>query len=97
MKRLSLSPPIPVGCGEEGNNFFILGLKERLISLLRTFGEKESQFLDAIGIMTRGQYSDVLVLLQITFIYPFDTCVNWWCKCFENRHVEQIGSCSYDG
>lgn len=45
----------------------------------------------------RGQYSDVFVLLQIALIYPFDTCVNWWYKGFENRRVEQIGSCSYDG
>lgn len=48
MKGFSLSPPMSMGVGEkEGNNFFISGLKERLISLLQTLGEKGSQFPDA--------------------------------------------------
>lgn len=96
-KGLRLSPPISAGVGKKGNSFFISGSKERLISLLQTFGEKESESPNAKNENhDKRPISDVFVLLQIALIYPFDTCVNWWCKGFENRHVEQIGSYIYD-
>lgn len=45
MKGISLSPPIP--SGKKGNNFIILRLKERLISLLQTFRKEGGLFPEA--------------------------------------------------
>lgn len=96
VKGISLSPPIL--SGRKGNNFIISGWRRGLFFCSRLSEKKKANFQrQRMGTMTRGQCSGVFVLcLQIAFIYPFDSCVNWWYNCFENRHIQQIESCSYE-
>lgn len=94
-------PCVGGGDGREGRKEIISlfqGWRKGLFLCSRLSEKTKASFqMQRMRTMARGRYSYVFMLLQIAFIYPFDTCGNWWYKCFENRHVEQIGSCSYDG